>query len=176
MVANTIARVTNGINDIGASANPHPVINNVITGLTDPNTGYHIKMNSNSAAVSEMKNNLIFEPSGKFRVYWGQLYSSLGAFKAGTGKGDGCLVSDPQFADEAGNNFALKSSSPAKDMATVPSLYTDLFAALFPGNSIAFDLTGVSRPQGETWDIGAFEIATDGEVPGPPANFRIVGQ
>lgn len=176
MVGNTFARMNNGIYDVGQSSNPHPVINNIFTGLNSPTTGYHIKMNSASASNSEMKSNLIYEPGGQFRVSWGTLYTSLFALQAATGKGQDCLVSDPKFVDGQVNNFRLQPTSPAIDAAAIPSTYTALFASKFPGTSIARDLVGNLRPLGSSWDIGAFEFGEGEIIPDAPKNLRIISE
>lgn len=175
IVGNTFARFQTGVNDIGASQS-HSIINNIFTGLTDKVNGYHIKMATLAANTSEMKNNLIYEKDGTFRVLWGKLYTSVDGLKVGTGKGQGCLVSDPKFIDGTANDFHLQSLSSAKDAATTPAAYTALFATKFPGNSIDVDRVGISRPQGSSWDIGAYEYPTDGNpspTPSAPKNLEV---
>jgi hypothetical protein len=58
----------------------------------------------------------------------------------------GTVVADPQFVNEAGRDFHLKSTSPAINAATAGTLTSD------------HDFDGVLRPQGAAADIGAFEL------------------
>ncbi len=60
----------------------------------------------------------------------------------------GQVVSDPQFVNyqaDGSGDYHLKSTSPAIDAGT-------------SSNGPAFDCDGVPRPQGSSWDIGAFEF------------------
>jgi hypothetical protein len=175
IVGNTFAGFQTGINDIGGTE-AHPIINNIFTGLTDKVNGYQIKLLTTAANLSDMKNNSIYEKDGTFRVYWSKLYTSIDSLKIGTGKAQGCLVSDPKFVNGTTNDFHLQAESPAIDAATTPSTYTALFAAKFPGNSIAFDRDGIPRPQGPSWDIGAYEYNAEGNptpTPNPPQNLQV---
>jgi hypothetical protein len=57
-------------------------------------------------------------------------------------------VTDPQFVAYNGTStgdFHLKRNSPAVDAGT-------------PQSGPSNDLDGVQRPQGKTWDIGAYEL------------------
>ena len=179
IIGNTFARFQTGISDVGGSY-PHHVINNIFTGLTDKTTGFHVKLATASAVGSDMKNNVVYESGGTFRVYWGVLYTSLASLKVGTGKAQDCLVSDPKFINGTANDFHLQSASSAKDAAATPATYTALFATRFPGSSIAYDPDGISRPQGSAWDIGAYEYVSGDPTPTPtptpaaPENLQIV--
>jgi Right handed beta helix region len=172
ILGNTIFRMGSGISDLGAAAIPHPLLNNIFTGLTNSSTGFHIKLATSAASVSAMDNNLIYESNGSFRVYWGgKTYTTLAGFVSGTGKGGNSLALDPQFIDPTLGNFQLKNTSPARDAGAALSAYTALFKARF-GTSLGFDIIGGLRPQGISWDIGACE--TSGSVkPGTPKNLRL---
>jgi len=69
---------------------------------------------------------------------------SAGFFDQGSIFGKDYIRSDPLFVDPAAGNFQLKISSPAIDAGAV-------------SNAPAGDYSGVSRPQGKGYDIGAFE-------------------
>jgi hypothetical protein len=56
------------------------------------------------------------------------------------------LTSDPLFTDEANNDFSLQSTSPVID-------------AGISSYSLADDITGLSRPQGSGYDMGAYEFS-----------------
>jgi hypothetical protein len=139
----------------------------------DLSTGADIKMTTAAANASEMKNNLIYEADGSFRIVWGSFYTSLSSFQSAQGKGQDVLLSDPKFVNGTANDFRLQATSLAIDHAFNPvPAYIRLFESRFPGTSIAVDLTGVQRPQGNAWDIGAHEHAASGPntiaKPSPP--------
>lgn len=54
------------------------------------------------------------------------------------------LSADPQFVDPVNDKYQLQSSSPAIDTGT--------------STANKWDILGVSRPQGQDWDIGAYEF------------------
>ncbi len=56
------------------------------------------------------------------------------------------LTSDPLFTNEASNDFSLQSTSPVID-------------AGISGYSLSDDITGLSRPQGAGYDMGAYEYS-----------------
>ncbi len=60
------------------------------------------------------------------------------------------MTSDPQFANPTGNDFRLQSGSGAIDIGL------DLSSI-----GISVDITGVTRPQGSGFDIGAYEFIRD---------------
>ena len=169
MVGNTFVRFGLGINNNGNSAQPHPLINNIFTGLSDKTSGYHIKLQSGAAALSAMQNNLIYEADGTFRVFWGASYTSLGAFQAATGKGEGCVLGNPRFLDESNSDFRLNAASAARDSGVSLSYYTGLFSSRF-GSAINLDMGGVTRPTVGRWDIGAIQSAR----PAAPSRLRTV--
>jgi len=78
------------------------------------------------------KNNCFYYPSG------------TAAGISSVGVGDGGIRANPLFIT-LGSDFHLTASSPCKDAAS--STYT-----------IAKDYTGISRPQGTGYDIGAYEF------------------
>jgi parallel beta-helix repeat protein len=70
---------------------------------------------------------------------------------------------DPQFVNPAGGDFHLKSGSPAIDAGTTLT-------------SLTTDIAGTPRPQGKTFDIGAYEYGstTQTQAPAAPTGVRIV--
>jgi parallel beta-helix repeat protein len=71
------------------------------------------------------------------------------------------LSGDPQFVDAAAGDFRLKDASSAIDAGIALAEVPD-------------DFMKVSRPQGSTHDLGAYEyISSTAGVPAPPANLRI---
>jgi hypothetical protein len=65
----------------------------------------------------------------------------------------GTITEAPRFVDAAHRNFSLRADSPARDRGTKVDL--------------AHDHQGVSRPQGTSVDIGAYEYRVVG-----PMNYR----
>ncbi len=70
------------------------------------------------------------------------------------------LFVDPQFVNPGGFDFHLKSTSPAVDKGTALAL-----------SGLNKDLEGSSRPQGNAWDIGAYESSNSGTGTPPPTTY-----
>ena len=75
---------------------------------------------------------------------------------------------DPQFVNAAGNDFHLKSTSPALGAGGVNSVY-GVFQQRY-GISIAADIEGTPRPS-SAYALGAYEKPCAGSVPGAPQNL-----
>ena len=133
-------------------------INNIWYELTDQ-SNYHMRI-KNVKHSYVVKNDLFYDSTDV------RLYKSF--------YGDDCYAggasTDPKFEDVAGHNFRLKSDSPAIDSGFTSSVY-DTFYNLY-GISIKRDRSGVSRPQGSAWDIGAYEAASQPAPPTSPGNLR----
>jgi parallel beta-helix repeat protein len=113
---------------IGQGSSGTLVINNIVTS----NASYGI-WNLSSSTATQIVNNLAYgNNSGNLKD------DTAKAVKSGT------LTVDPQYQDAAGLNFRLRATSPAIDMGSVLT-------------AVAEDADGVSRPQGSSHDIGAFE-------------------
>jgi parallel beta-helix repeat protein len=82
---------------------------------------------------------------------------------SGTTLNTNLLGIDAQFVNPVGGDFHLKSGSPAIDSGT--SL-----------TSVTADIAGTPRPQGKTFDIGAYEYSstTQTQAPAAPTGVRIV--
>ena len=80
---------------------------------------------------------------------------------AGTITSNNLFGADPLFVDVNGGNFSLKSSSPAIDAGTTVS-------------SVTTDKVRVARPQGGSYDIGAYEIDGAPSPPMPPTDVVVV--
>ena len=81
---------------------------------------------------------------------------------AGTGAGD--IVGDPQFVSTSlddPNGFRLSAGSPAIDVGAMTPAYQDL--------------SGVSRPAGAGWDLGAFERVPSAASPAPGSRRASAG-
>jgi hypothetical protein len=90
-----------------------------------------------------VNNNSFYRPSGSIKIYWnGSLYSSSSNPEK---FGNNPLFTNQDFVDTTNGDFHLDSSSPCIDAGNdtlVPS----------------FDFDDATRPQGEGYDIGAFEF------------------
>jgi hypothetical protein len=101
------------------------------------------------------------------RVYWTLSELRSAGFEKNGSYGN------PLFTN---TTYGLGSSSGLNDL----SLRTDSPCVNAGVDLSAFfsdDFSGVSRPQGSAWDVGAFELPGGGaQSPGKPANLRIKGQ
>lgn len=70
------------------------------------------------------------------------------------------LTTDPTFVNAAGNDFRIQTSSAAKDMGTSLS------------GTFTTDKDGIARPQGATWDIGAYEFIESSAIT-PRLDYRM---
>jgi hypothetical protein len=88
-------------------------------------------------------------------------YGSMSRFSEAHGINGG----NPYFLNFPNRDFHLTSNSPAKDTGVNLSL-----------TGFSNDKDGVSRPQGSSWDIGAYEYYEYGDSlhPNPPGNLRII--
>jgi hypothetical protein len=90
----------------------------------------------------------------------------------GLGNGPTCsnltgnINADPQFVAPSSGNLSVQSGSPAVDAGASVS-------------SLAFDILGISRPQGLRIDIGAYEFFSGGSTaqkPNPPTGLTVIVQ
>jgi PKD repeat protein len=68
--------------------------------------------------------------------------------------GENCLAGDPQFTDSANGDWSITALSPAKDTGLVQSWMAG-----------GFDLVGNARVQGDSVDIGAYEVDASAALP-----------
>lgn len=104
--------------------------------------------NSGSAyRTSRYENNIIYNTAVASAVTGTDCKLSYNVIFPYTAAAGTNIVADPQFIDLMSSNYRLKSTNPAID-AAVPSAYSI-------GKP---DFDGVARPQGGSYDIGAFEF------------------
>ena len=110
-----------------------------------------ITINNNDVGA-EVKNNIAYlNPAGNIATVNATVSNNM--------------TTDPSFVDPAKGDFRLLSSSAAIDAGVTLS-------------QVAVDCDNVPRPQGNSYDIGAYEYRT-GSVPAPvpaPRNLRAVSQ
>jgi parallel beta-helix repeat protein len=119
--------------------------NNTIYG----NAGWGITISTADAVNNEVRNNIVYGNGA------GQIYD----VGAGTVK-DRNLTTNPSFVNAAAFDFRLQSSSPAIDAGVILS-------------EISMDFRKNPRPQGLTYDIGAYEGGTESTSLSPPRNLRV---
>lgn len=109
-----------------------------------------------NASYVSGSNNLMFSTAGV----------SLPSFLTGT------VTSDPLFVSSSSANFHLQSGSPARDAGlTISSANTYKNYAAWNGSPLDHD--GTQRPQGSTFDIGAYEYVA-GSTPPPPPTLQSI--
>ncbi len=119
------------------------IYNNTIYG----NINYGI-YNGVDSTNESIKNNIVYQN--------GSGITNLGPRTAFSNN----LSTDPGFANAAARVFYLLSGSPAIDAGE------DLSA-----EGVATDFSGISRPQGFTYDIGAYEFVPSPSTPLPPSGL-----
>ena len=122
----------------------------------------------NYSALTTDSNNLFYNSNSKNiyktmvgESYW--YYISLAQYQSASGKGKHSIQANPDFQDLSNRNFHLTDDSPAVDRGI--------------NIGYPFDIESNPRPQGNTYDIGAYESPyTQGDVPPedpelPPPNL-----
>jgi hypothetical protein len=164
MINNTIFDVDAGIN-APAGSTAFYLVNNIIGQVTQ-SLGNHIWIELDTAAIiSTMHHNLL---EGTVRITWGaggarSLANFQGAF---AGQGLDSLNANPLFRDAPNTDFRLQAASLAVDAGTADAVYSTFFTLY--GINIAKDIAGTPRPQGATYDLGAYELNAE-TTPTPPA-------
>jgi hypothetical protein len=152
IVNNTMQDVDAGIAFPGGEAATVTIAGNVIGKLLQ--SSHHIGLESSAADMSTVTNTLMLAPS---RIKWGssQVYTVASFKSSHPTQCAGCTDADPLFTDAANYDLSLKAGSPAIDSADADAVYAT-FQGLY-GISIACDISGTLRPQGDAWDMGAYE-------------------
>ena len=150
VLGNTIYDVNTGISSASGSAGA-VMVNNILAQID----GDHISFPS--AAYSDLSYSLLESP---VHINWGEHpYTSVASFQSGASEGVGCIEAAPQFIDAENSDFHLQPTSPAIEagasLGVVPQVFAR-FQQLY-GIDIRTDIEGRARPQGSTWDIGAYE-------------------
>jgi hypothetical protein len=150
-----VENIEDGIVLEGSQTNNVKVVNNVLYS----NLGDGIKIISggnpyiSNNIVMKNGNCGITQTSGAApTVAFNDVYNNiLGSYCGPVIVGPGSISVDPEFVDEAAEDFHLSDSSPVIDKGS-------------PVNTPSDDIDGQPRPQGSGYDIGVDEIGAD---PGP---------
>ena len=128
------------------TTDPNAVIKNNIlysTGYQSNGSTYMLIFNGVSGNNAQVSNNLFYDPAGNMN-------------NMNSGSNQNGVDGNPIFTNINGRDFTVQSGSPAIDMG----------ANL--GNSYNVDMVGTSRPQGQSYDAGAYEKVTGGGGNIPP--------
>lgn len=164
---NHFINITNGYGIINWVANNLTVVNNIFTGDYYSTTDNVIRFDENfidpdtdGAPIYNhtINNNIYWNSTEEIAWDWyDTTYTSLAAFTAATGHDSESFYSDPLLVDEEGLNYTLQESSDAIDSGF------DL-SAIFD-----YDHYRNARPDGNAWDIGAYESSYTADVSSPPS-------
>jgi hypothetical protein len=176
VINNTIVNQSVGIEKSINGTQAHIIWNNIIDNISS----FHYTDGGAADGVT-FRNNLFGLGAQNFRVsYNSTTFTSLASFAAAAGSAaSGNINVDPTYVDGsnatiANRNFALVSGSRGIDAGntTTAAAYA-LFESLY-GLNIRIDFNGVARPQGSSWDIGAFEFGGgSGTSPSAPNSLQL---
>jgi len=163
------------------SGNNVKILGNIFSSRAD-SSGYEISLDDNNFTYASVDRNLFYHSSASaFR--WSnanKTYSDLVA----ASQCQNCINgSDPLFTSADTRIFTLQESSPAIGANTenpsgdsVYDKFTSVWASLeYSGLSIKKDFAGYSRPQGGSWDIGAYEYQSSGSAIRKLNNINAIG-
>lgn len=132
------------------------VKNNIIT-----NCNYAVYIASGMTTGTIINNNLYYQNS---QFAWnGTSYSSLSAWKLASKQDSASAEGNPNFSNISNSDYHLTTNS-----ILAADKGIDLSAS-----AIVRDLDGVTRPQGNGYDLGCYELKITTPAPLPPSNLRI---
>lgn len=177
-VNNTLYNVCSGIMTPTNGRNYY-LENNIISNVTG-NNGKHISIEV-AFADAIVKNSVIYQPSGSEVIQWGSANNyTVPQFQAATGKGQGCVNTDPQFVSTS--DLHIQNGSPAQDTGLLESgLSLNVYAKFQTdfGQDIRVAIDQVIKPQGNSLDMGAFEVQigdSGGSGISSPDGFALVNK
>ena len=132
--------------DLIETTDPNAIIKNNIlysTGYQSNGSTNMLIFNGVSGNNADVSNNLFYDPAGNMN-------------NMNSGSNQNGFEGDPLFTNINARDFTVQTNSPAIDMGA------DL------GSSYNVDMIGTSRPQGQSFDAGAYEKITGGGGNTPP--------
>jgi hypothetical protein len=129
------------------------VSNNII----EETSGYEIRIDVEDASI-DIKNNILYNSGGSETIYRNG-DKSVATYNS-TYSGSGNINADPEMTDPATADFTLLAGGNSVDAGLAPGAlavnpYTVFESA--NGVGVAYDITGLARPDNSAWDIGAYE-------------------
>jgi hypothetical protein len=127
----------------------------------------------NTPVVAPTMDYNLYQSDSYVVAYGGSSYKTVSAFASGKGQESHRKVGNPNFTNPP-TAFTLQSNSPCIGSAnqSIEEPYTTYSKRY--GISIQYDFAGNSRPQGRTWDIGAYEfVGSNSTPPVAPRSLRI---
>lgn len=114
-----------------------------------------VPVNVDTASVNAggnvLNNNLYYNPGDDVGTWAGVTYSTLSAYRTGSGQEANSINANPNFTNIAAQNFTLLATSPAINAgATI--------------GAVTVDYVNQARPSGASYDIGAYEYVQTGST------------
>jgi hypothetical protein len=131
-----------------------------IKGNTMKDCRYLVVKDANCSSITFNYNDYSIRSTGYYAAWNGISYTNWATYRSTSGQEVNGINGDPLYVS-AGNpqDLRLQSSSPCKDAFPTAKAPTSIFTT---------DISGVSRPQGSAWDIGAYEFSSDSSAPSLP--------
>lgn len=175
IINNTIYNADAGINGPGMSDTYYYIENNIISNITKSN-GNHVFI-EHALDKSILGNSNLYQTGvGSEKIKWGSDTYTLSQFQTSVRKGQRCTAKNPLFISPSSDDLRLQSESPARDAGLADIQLTsnvyDTFQTIY-GLDIRKDIAGIRRPQGRSWDMGAYEFLGSDSPPASPLNLKI---
>lgn len=165
IVNNTVHDCTRGFY-LESSAGSPQIINNIVHGLKG--AGAMVGFDNTTVHTNATIEDNLFDTSATpCRVQISSTrHMTLAAYIAAhPTKGAGCLEGDPDFVNSGIRNYDINETSDAVGVAAADHAVYSTFNTTY-GRSIQYDKDGLARPQGGSWDMGAYEYAAAQEGSG----------
>ena len=174
IIGNTVYNVQQTIDQYWQEDFVLYVYNNIFANIGGESDGNILNIeSSNVYANSHFENNLFWQDGNTVVLNLGhggntesyEQCDSTGDFTINS-FGNGNIIADPLFTNTANADFSIPVNSPVVD-AGKGIIALNTYYSLY-GIDIGYDISENYRPQGNAWDIGAYEYLSGGH---PPAQF-----
>ena len=157
---NTVAG--NGLNGLrNANATHLDVQNNCFVYNSARDVSYEINFSAAVLAGHTLDYNSYYGDEAEV-IFWAGVQYELLEFRSSTVHADNGTDRNPLFVNRNTQNYRLLEASPLIDSGI--NLYIE---------GVTVDLDALPRPQGNGFDIGAYEFEVDETAPAAPVNLRI---